>query len=95
VINNKHALVNGIELFLLTKLIFVLNADGLENYKGLIIHYTEVWIIIKEHIKVCPLLLAQLGVDKLIFLGHNWLTHHNPNIDWCRGTVVFSRHPKT
>jgi hypothetical protein len=36
VIDNKYALVNGIELFPLTKPIRVLNADGSENRKGLI-----------------------------------------------------------
>jgi hypothetical protein len=83
VIDNEYMLVNGIELFPLTKPIHVLNADGSENRKGLITHYAKIWIMIGEHIEVHPLLSAQLGADEPIFLGHKWLTHHNPNIDWC------------
>jgi hypothetical protein len=94
-INNKYALVNRIELFPLTKPIRILNADGSENHKGLITHYAKIWIMIGEHIEVCPLLSAQLGVDKPIFLGHNWLTHHNPDINWRRGTVAFSCCPES
>jgi hypothetical protein len=90
VINNEYALVNRIELFLLTKPVRVLNADGSENRKGLITHYAKIWIMIGEHIEVCPLLSAQLGVDKPIFLGHDWLMHHNPNIYWRKGSVAFS-----
>jgi hypothetical protein len=95
VIDNKYALVNGIELFPLTKPIRVLNADGSENRKGLITHYAKIWIMIGEHIEVHPLLSAQLGADEPIFLGHNWLTHHNPNINWRRGSVAFSRCPES
>jgi hypothetical protein len=95
VIDNEYALVNGIELFPLTKPIRVLNADGSENRKGLITHYAKIWIMIGEHIEVRPLLSAQLGADEPIFLGHDWLTHHNPNIDWRRGSVAFSRCPES
>jgi hypothetical protein len=95
VINNEYALVNWIGLFPLTKLIYVLNADSSENCKGLITHYAKIWIMIEEHIEVRPLLSAQLGADKPIFLGHNWLMHHNPNIDWHRGSVAFSRCPES
>jgi hypothetical protein len=95
VIDNEYALVNGIELFPLTKPICVLNADGSENCKGLITHYAKIWIMIGEHIEVRPLLSAQLGADEPIFLGHDWLTHHNPNIDWRKGTVAFSRCPES
>jgi hypothetical protein len=94
-IDNEYALVNGIKLFPLTKPIRVLNADGSENCKGLITHYAKIWIMIGEHIEVCPLLSAQLGADEPIFLSHNWLTHHNPNIDWRRGSVAFSRCPES
>jgi hypothetical protein len=59
VIDNEYTLVNGIELFPLTKPIRVLNVDGSENRKGLITHYAKIWIIIGEHVKVRPPLLAQ------------------------------------
>jgi hypothetical protein len=51
--------------------------------------------MIGEHIEVRPLLSAQLGVDEPIFLDHHWLTHYNPNIDWHRGSVAFSRCPES
>ena len=38
-----------------------------------------------------------LGVSNLgksdIFLGHNWLRHHNPDIDWRRKIIQFNRCP--
>jgi hypothetical protein len=95
VIDNEYTLVNGIVLSPLTKPIRVLNTDGSENYKGLITHYAKIRIMIKEHIEVCPPLSAQLSADKPIFLGHDWLMHHNPNIDWHRGSVAFSRCPES
>ena len=39
-----------------------------------------------------------MGVTKLnsadIFLGHEWLKHHNPSIDWTHGQIVFDRCPE-
>jgi hypothetical protein len=28
-----------------------------------------------------------------VFLGHNWLKHHNPSVDWKDSQVVFDRCP--
>ena len=38
-----------------------------------------------------------LGVSNLgksdIFLGHDWLRHHNPDIDWKKKIIQFNRCP--
>ena len=31
------------------------------------------------------------GID--IFLGHNWLVKHNPEVNWKNGTIKFTRCP--
>ena len=36
--------------------------------------------------------MVKLGNDD-IFLGHDWLSHHNPSIDWFQGTLHFDRCP--
>ncbi|KXN93082.1 hypothetical protein AN958_00006, partial [Leucoagaricus sp. SymC.cos] len=30
-----------------------------------------------------------------IFLGHDWLVHHNPEIDWTNGIIRFTRCPSS
>ena len=38
-----------------------------------------------------------LGVSKLgnsdLFLGHDWLQYHNPEVDWVNQTLLFTRCP--
>ena len=40
---------------------------------------------------------SDLGVSNLgtsnVFLGHDWLKHHNPKIDWKGKTIQFNRCP--
>lgn len=47
---------------------------------------------VEGHTEVLPLLCARLGSHQL-FLGHDWLTHHNPLVDWRLGTISFNRCP--
>ena len=39
----------------------------------------------------------EFGVSNLgtsdVFLGHNWLKHHNPEIDWKKKTIQFNQCP--
>ena len=39
------------------------------------------------------LTIADIG-KKDIFIGHDWLQHHNPEIDWQDKKIKFSRCPR-
>jgi len=47
---------------------------------------------IENHIKTIDFGITNLSQCN-IFLGHNWLKRHNPNINWCKGIVEFSQCP--
>ena len=46
--------------------------------------------MVQDHKEVYSLPLARLGTHTL-FLGHDWLTKHNPLIDWRKGILRFGR----
>ena len=72
----------------------VSNADGSTNEGGLITDYAEVEMIFETHKETLILSVTTLSSSN-IFLGHDWLTKHNPEIDWRLGTVLFTRCPET
>ena len=68
------------------------NADGTPNVGGHITHYVEVFITVGNHREKMQLLVTDLGKADL-FLGHEWIQHHNPVIDWQKKTLEFERCP--
>ena len=72
----------------------VYNADGTTNIGGSITHYVLVDIQIGDHLERLQLLVTDLGKSDL-FLGHEWIEHHNPSIDWQKKLIEFSRCPST
>ena len=73
--------------------IAVFNADGTPNIGGSLTHYVVVRIQIGDHAEHLPLFVTDLGKSDL-FLGHEWLDHHNPVVDWKTKTIEFTRCPK-
>lgn len=69
------------------------NADGSKNTAGLMTHYVIVALQIGSHHETIALPLGTFGPSVLI-LGHDWLTLHNPWIDWRKGTIRFGRSPE-
>src|SRR4051812_15040960 len=49
-------------------------------------------MIIKEHVELISFGVTQLGKDK-VFLGYDWLSTHNPTIDWKEQTLEFLQCP--
>ena len=49
---------------------------------------------IGSHLERIPLLVTDLGKSD-IFLGHDWIEHHNPVINWKNKDVQFNRCPTT
>ena len=70
----------------------VYNADGSVNECGKITEYVEARLSVGDHAERIHLGVVKLG-NADIFLGHDWLSHHNPSIDWFQGTLHFDRCP--
>ena len=61
----------------------------------------------REVIKVAPLEIEINGHKKQLeatvtdlnrtdmFLGHDWLVKHNPEVNWKNGTIKFIRYPES
>ena len=70
----------------------VYNANGSINECGRITEYVEATLSMGEHSEQIHLGVVKLG-NADIFLGHDWLLHHNPSIDWTNRTLHFDRCP--
>ncbi len=66
----------------------VYNTDGTHNHGEDITKFIELCITIGEHHKCIDLAVTNLG-KKDIYLGHDWLKHHNPSINWKTSNVIF------
>ena len=72
----------------------VSNADGSDNEGGLIMDYVELDMAIGGHQESICLAVTTLALSN-VFLGHDWLSKHNPEIDWKTGAIDFTRCPDT
>ena len=70
----------------------VFNADGTPNEAGIVTHYATVGIEIQGHQELLRLAVTKLASSDL-FLGYDWLMRHNPDIDWAKATLEFTRCP--
>ncbi|KAL5483420.1 hypothetical protein ACEPAI_8651 [Sanghuangporus weigelae] len=68
----------------------VFNGDGTSNEGGLITEYVVVRMIFGKHEEEICLAVTSLASSN-IFLGHDWLQRHNPEIDWKIGKINFTR----
>ncbi len=71
----------------------VRNADGSLNAGGSISHFVPLQLQIEDHLESIQLLVTDIG-NHDVFLGHDWLAHHNPSIHWKNKSVEFSRCPQ-
>src|SRR5215471_16395288 len=66
----------------------VYNADGTRNSAGSIYEYVTLELCIGSHWERIDFGVTNLGSEQ-IFLGHDWLKRHNPNINWRTNVVSF------
>jgi hypothetical protein len=66
----------------------IYNADGCPNAQRVITHFVVTKLTINGHDERITLAVADLG-DTDIYLGHDWLVKHNPDINWCTGEIKF------
>ena len=68
----------------------VFNADGMKN--GEVTKVAPLEIEINSHKEKLEVAVTDLdGTD--MFLGHDWLIKHNPEVNWKNGTIKFIRCP--
>jgi len=66
----------------------VFNADGMKNKEVTKVALLE--IKINKHTEQLEAVVTDLnGTD--MFLGHDWLVKHNPEVNWKNGTIKFMR----
>ena len=68
------------------------NVDGTPKENGFITEEVEALLRIGSHEERTRLAVTNLGWQSVI-IGHSWLTHHNPKVDWANQKVTFSRCP--
>jgi hypothetical protein len=81
---------NAIPSIELPQPIPVYNVDGTENQAGTITHVVDASLSLQNHSECTLFAVTNLG-DQQMLLSQDWLVNHNPEIDWARGEVKFTR----
>ena len=66
----------------------VFNTDGTKNRE--VTRVAPLEIEINSHKEQLEAAVADLNETDM-FLGHNWLVKHNPEVNWKNGTIRFTR----
>ncbi|KXN92622.1 hypothetical protein AN958_02287, partial [Leucoagaricus sp. SymC.cos] len=82
----------GILLKPVTKPFEVFNADGSPSRHKLITHNADITLNTQGHKKQVEAVITILDSAD-VFLRHDWLIYHNPEIDWRSSIVKFTRCP--
>jgi len=75
--------------------ITIYNADGTQNTNGQVTDCVKMEIEIGGHKENIEAAVVQLEDRADLFIGHDWLIKHNPEIDWINGQIKFSRCPES
>jgi len=68
----------------------VFNIDGMKNRKVTKMAPLEIEVNgYKEHLEAAVMYLNGMN----IFLGHDWLVKHNPEVNWKNRMIKFTRYP--
>ena len=93
-INETFIDKHGIETRELPKPIPVYNADGTPNANGMVTRMAQLRLTIGSHSELMNFAVSTLDKND-VFLGHDWLQLHNPEIDWNQKTLTFTRCPSS
>ena len=92
-IDNSFALSHRLNFISLPKPLPLKNSDGSPNGGDVVTHYVSLMVYFPHgHQEMWHFVVAHLNTHE-IFLGHDWLKFHNPQIDWQQGSIMFSRCP--
>ena len=93
--NSAFVKTHEFPLISLQNPIFPRNVDGTINTQGAIRHVTALHIEMgTQHTELAQLFVTNTG-DHDVLLGTDWLSKHNPNIDWTTNTITLNRCPTT
>jgi len=68
----------------------IYNLDRTQKKYGKIREIVPIILEAREHTEQINTVVS--GITEMdIFLGYNWLEKHNPEIDWKKGTINFTR----
>ncbi|KXN92987.1 hypothetical protein AN958_09552, partial [Leucoagaricus sp. SymC.cos] len=70
----------------------VFNADGTQSGHKPITYYADIMLDTHGHQEQIEAVVTTLDSAD-IFLEHDWLTHHNPKINWKNSIIKFTRCP--
>ena len=93
-IDQNFVLANNIRTHALEKPITVYNVDGTKNKKGTITRYVDLNLRIGDKITDTQLMVTGLGKQKII-LGFPWFKEMNPEINWEKGTLNWTKEKRT
>jgi len=62
------------------------NSDGSRNGEKTIREFVPLEINSNRHIEQIDIVVSEIKETDL-FLGHNWLVEHNPEVDWKEGVI--------
>jgi hypothetical protein len=71
----------------------VVNADGTDNKQGESCFVAKVHMVVNNHKELIEALVLDIGANQML-LGLDWLSVHNPEIDWSKGIIQFNQCPK-
>ncbi len=93
-IDRKFVQEHKLETSPLPRAIPVCNVDGSVNENGSIVEEAHVLLQFGSHTESAHLAVANLGQQSVI-IGHSWLLHHNPEVDWAAQKVTMSCCPSS
>ena len=70
----------------------VFNVDGTKNKE--VTRFAPLEVEINGHKERIDAAVTDLN-DMDMFLGYSWLVKHNPEVDWNKGTIKFTRCSRT
>ena len=76
---------------MLKKSFDVYNSDRSRNSEKTIKEFVLLELNSNRHIKQIDTVVLEIKETDL-FLEHNWLVEHNPEVNWKKGTIWFSRY---
>jgi len=91
-ITRKIVEEKGIPTKLLPKPFNIYNSDRLRNGKKTIREFVPLEINSNKHIEQIDAVVSEIK-EMDLFLGHDWLVEHNPEVDWKEGVIWFTRCP--
>src|SRR5258708_31359727 len=68
------------------------NIDGSTNEHGSITEEVHTLLRFGQHLERAQFAVTNLGQQSVI-IGHPWLSHHNPEVDWAAQKVSMTRCP--